>query len=157
MPPILKAGRFFYPSMQFLIVFKANKLKDAIHRPDAYVLEAPFNSMKSEVGTFMIAHVMKFLINVDRLLEESDMTFNSELFIKNIREPVFIMHAEDDGVIPFELGKQLYHIAMNHSCDVTFFPFEGSLHLGHDYIYKADSFTKIVGDIVSKVNQCEKA
>ena len=117
------------------------------------MLEAPFNSMVSEVGTFMLSKVAKNVIDVDKLLEESDMTFNSELFIQDIKEPVFIMHAEDDNIIPFELGKQLFQVALKNSCNVKFFPLEKKLKLGHDNIYKANSFNDIVREIVSNVNE----
>jgi len=135
----------------------ANELRGVNYRPDAYVLEAPFNSMISEVGTFLIAKGAKFLIDVDKLLEESDMTFNSESFIQDIKEPVFIMHAEDDNIIPFELGKELFQVALKHSCNAKFFPLGKNLHLGHDNIYKADSFNDIVREIVSTVNAHKKA
>ena len=137
--------------------FTANELRGVNYRPDAYVLEAPFNSMVSEVGTFLIAKVAKYLIDVDKLLEKSDMTFNSELFIQNIKEPVFIMHAEDDNIIPFKLGKQLFQVALKNSCDVKFFPFNKNLHLGHDNIYQADSFNDVVREIVSIVEKHIKA
>ena len=146
--------------LRFNVIFAwctANELRGVNYRPDAYVLEAPFNSMVSEVGTFLLAKVANFLIDVDKLLEESDMTFNSELFIQHIKEPVFIMHAEDDNIIPFELGKQLFQVALKNSCNVKFFPLPKKLHLGHDNIYKADSFNGIVTEIVAIVKEHKKA
>ena len=122
-------------------------------RPDGYMLEAPFNNMKDEVGTFIIAKGFKVCLDVDKILEKSDLTFNSEHFIQHIKEPVFIMHAKDDKIIPYELGRQLYNVAMNCSCNVKFFPFEKNLHLGHDYIHKAECFEDIVTEVVSSIKK----
>ena len=107
--------------------------------------------MKDEVGTFLIAKAAKLIIDVNKLIEKADLTFNSESFIEHIQEPLFIMHAKDDKIIPYELGRQLYQVAITKSCDVKFFPFEKSLRLGHDNIYMADSFSDIVQEIISMV------
>ena len=109
--------------------------------------------MKDEVGTFLIAKGFKLCLNVDKILEKADLTFNSELFLQKITEPIFIMHAKDDGIIPYQLGRQLYQVAVNNSCNVKFFPFEKNLHLGHDYIYKAELFDDVVKEVVSSVNE----
>jgi len=133
--------------------FSANGVSGACVRPDGYVLEAPFNKMKDEVGTFLVAKGFKVCIDVNSILEKSDLTFNSEHFIQHIKEPIFIMHAKDDKIIPYELGRQLYHVAMKSSCKVKFFPFEKILHLGHDYIYKAEFFEDVVKEVVSSVKK----
>lgn len=131
----------------------ANEVREACARPDGYVLEAPFNKMKDEVGTFLMAKGVKVCLDVDKIIEKSDLTFDSEHFIQHIKEPVFIMHAKDDKIIPYELGRQLYHVAMNSSCKVKFFSFEKNLHLGHDYIYKAEFFGDVVKEVVSSVKE----
>ena len=115
------------------------------------MLEAPFNSMKAEVGTFWLAKLFKHILDVDKLIEDSDLSFNSELWIKSLEEPVFILHAKDDNVINFELGKRLFQVALEHSVRVKFFPFEKTLGLRHDDIYKADSFNAIIDEIVSTI------
>ena len=130
---------------------KAYELRETIDRPDGFVLEAPFNSMKAEGGTFWLAKVFKHILDVDKLIEDSDLEFNSELWIKSLKEPVFILHAKDDNVINFELGKRLFQVALEHSVRVKFFPFEKNLRLRHDDIYKADSFNVIIDEITSVI------
>ena len=109
--------------------------------------------MKDEVGTFLVAKGFKLLLNVDKIIENSNLTFNSADFIQQIKKPLFIMHAKDDNIIPYELGRQLYQIAENNSCNVKLFSFEKNLQLSHDYIYKADTFEDMINEIVKTVNE----
>ena len=59
--------------------------------------------MVDEVESFAIAKPFKYLINIQTIIENIDLAFDNETLIKNIKEPIFIMHAEDDGIIPFRL------------------------------------------------------
>lgn len=131
----------------------ANDVLQEKWRPDAYVLEAPFNKMVDEVESFAIAKPFKYLINIQTIIENIDLAFDNETLIKNIKEPIFIMHAEDDGIIPFRLGKRLFDVAETNSCNARFFPFEKCLHLGHDNIYSADQFQEVVKVIINTVKE----
>ena len=133
--------------------FLASELKKLSDRPDGYVLEAPFNTMKDEVATFWIAKVFKLLIDVDKLIEKSCLTFNSEKFVQSIKEPISILHAQDDWVIPYKLGKRVYEAASKENSNAKFYSFEKNLHLGHDDIYKANKFDEVVKEIVSNVKE----
>ena len=131
----------------------SNDLKESQERPDAYVLESPFSSMKDEVGTFQAAKGLNLLMDVNKLIEDSDLSFDSANVIQHIKEPIAILHAKDDKIVPFELGEKLYQAALNHSCNVQFFPFEACLGLGHENIYKAESFQDVVKEIISSLNK----
>ena len=131
----------------------ASELKEAVDGPDGFVLEAPFTSMREEVSTFKIAKVFNYFINVDKLIIDSDLSFDNEHWIKDVKTPLFILHSEDDGVIPFELGRKLYEIALKHSVKVKFYPFARKCGFGHDNIYKCDTLSSIMGEIVSIVHE----
>ena len=133
----------------------ADKLKESPEKPDAYVLEAPFSSMEDEVGTFQAAKGLGLVMDVNKLIKDSDLAFDSASFIKDIKEPISILHAKDDKIVPYELGEKLYQIALNNSCNVRFFPFENSLGLGHENIYKAKSFGDVVKEILSNLNESQ--
>ena len=109
--------------------------------------------MKDEVATFLVAKAFKLLLDVDKLIEKASLTFDSEKFIETIKEPISILHAEDDGVIPYELGRKLYEISAKENSKTKFFSFEDNLHLGHDDIYKANTFDEVVKEIVMSVKQ----
>ena len=131
----------------------ASELKKLPDRPDGYVLEAPFNTMKDEVATFWIAKVFKLLLDVDKLIDKSLLSFNSEKFVQSIKEPISILHAQDDWVIPYKLGKTLYEAASKENYKAKFHSFEKNLHLGHDDIYKANTFDEVVKEIVLNVKE----
>ena len=122
-------------------------------RPDGYVLEAPFSTMKDEVATFWVAKAFKLLLDVDKLIEKADLAFNSEKYIQVVNAPIFLLHAKDDGIIPYDLGRRLYEIVAKENCISKFYSFEKNLHLGHDDIYKANSFDDRVKEIVLHIKK----
>ena len=126
-------------------------LRESTESPDAYVLESPFSSMQDEVGTFQAAKGLSLLMDVNKLIKDSDLAFDSASVIQHIKEPIAILHAKDDKVVPFELGEKLYTTALSNGCNVIFFPFEYDLRLGHENICKAESFLDIVKQIMSMV------
>ena len=133
----------------------ADKLKESPKKPDAYVLEAPFSSMEDEVATFQAAKGLGLVMDVNKLIKDSDLAFDSANFIKDIKEPISILHAKDDKIVPYELGEKLYQIALNNSCNVRFFPFEKCFGLGHENIYKAKSFGDVVKEILANLNESQ--
>lgn len=40
-------------------------------------------------------------------MQENNLTFKSDEHIKNIKSPILILHAEDDKVVPAELGRKV--------------------------------------------------
>jgi len=132
----------------------AYNLKESNERPHAYVLESPFSSMEDEVGTFQAAKGLKLVMDVNKLIKDSDLTFDSTAFISHIKEPIAILHAKGDWVVPYKLGEKLYTTALNNSCNVRFFDFEYHLGLGHENIYKAESFDDILKQIMLMLKNC---
>ncbi len=72
--------------------------------------------------------------------------------IRLSQEPIFILHAEDDRVIPHELAQKLYD-ASKDRCDVSFRSFEGSLGLGHNNLHRHVDFAQIVKNVIDKVEK----
>ena len=125
----------------------------SILKPKGYILEAPFNCMKDEVESFKASKILTFLgLKVESILNQSDMSFDSALWLPQIKEPVLILHAKDDEVIPFDLAEQLYKNTKEVKDNIEFVPFEADLRLRHDGIYKAIAENpKIVTDFVNKI------
>ena len=64
--------------------------------------------MRDEVAAFrLLSSAARVFIDVDRLLSEADLEFDSQANLSSVREPVLILHAEDDPIVPHELGKWL--------------------------------------------------
>ena len=122
-------------------------------KPKGYILEAPFNCMKDEVESFKASRILTMLgMKVESILDGSDMLFDNALWLPQIQEPILILHAKDDEVIPFELAKRLFENTKIQKENIEFIPFEANLQLRHDGIFKAiKTNLAIVTDFVQKV------
>lgn len=76
--------------------------------PLAVVLESPFNNMDAEIRSHPMSRLFRnlpwFDYTIARPLYSNHLRFESDEHIAEFRQPVMILHAEDDLVIPFELG-----------------------------------------------------
>ena len=80
------------------------------------------------------------------------MSFDTTLWLPQIQEPVMILHARDDQVIPFALAQELFENTKKQKENVEFFPFDADLKLKHDGIFEAiEQNPNIVTDFVEKV------
>lgn len=122
-------------------------------KPKGYILEAPFNCMKDEVESFKASKILTMLgMKVESILDGSDMLFDNALWLPQIQEPILILHAKDDEVIPFELAERLFENTKIQKENIEFIPFEANLQLRHDGIFKAiKTNLAIVTDFVQKV------
>ena len=127
-------------------------------RPVGYVLEAPFDTMESitshiiENGAGLLGWTMgtigkiaiKFFITIGDMLEKIDLKFNNEKCLLDVKENVIILHAEDDAIVPFKLGKKLYLNSLTTSENRQFFAFEKEHKLGHHKIYKYNNLSHVM-------------
>ena len=71
-------------------------------------------------------------------LEANDISFVTDQRISVIDCPIMILHAEDDAVVPFKLGRALYETALQtrgEDCRaIQFEAFSAELCYGHKYI-----------------------
>ena len=127
-------------------------------KPKGYILEAPFNCMRDEVETFKSFKILTFLGGIaglgataENLLEQADLLFDNALWIPQIEQPVMIVHAKDDDIIPFDLAQKLFNQVKEKKENVDFVPFDSNLHLGHNRIFKARAqFDRIVLNFIQK-------
>jgi len=84
--------------------------------PTNLILESPFTSIGEEVKHHMLAALWRYMPFFDDLfvhpLKENDFGFESDRNIANIYIPILILHAVDDPVVPYFLGKKLYNIGI---------------------------------------------
>ena len=126
-------------------------------RPKGYVLESPFDSMYSisrylkENGSGMFGWVIgvinwifDYFIDTKRLLKERDLLFDSVTSSEEINEKVVILHAKDDAIVPFQLGKNLHQKRLESSKAVECFLFEAEHGLGHDDIWKYKELQNVI-------------
>ena len=109
----------------------------AAARPVAgIVLEAPLTS------TIDVARSTYFWLPIRLLITD---TYDNERNIRSVTAPVLILHGEQDGVIPVEMGRRVFHAA-NEPKRIEVFP-QGTHDdlFGHGAWEKARSFVDALG------------
>ena len=107
--------------------------------PSGLVLESPFNNIYDEVRNHPMCWVWSKMPWFDWFfttsLADSDVAFVTDQRISVIDCPVLILHAEDDAVVPFKLGRALYDTAVQSRDEtwgqVQFIDFSSELGYGH--------------------------
>ncbi|KAK7142498.1 hypothetical protein R3I94_011993 [Phoxinus phoxinus] len=125
--------------------------------PDSLILESPFTNIREEAKSHPFSMVYRYLPGFDWFFLDSisanDIRFASDENVKHISCPVLILHAEDDTVVPFQLGKKLYDLAAQSKSlnghKVQFIPFSSSLGYRHKFIYKSPQLPNILSDFLS--------
>ncbi|XP_055705023.1 lysophosphatidylserine lipase ABHD12 isoform X2 [Phlebotomus papatasi] len=126
--------------------------KMGIPAPPAVVLESPFNNIRDEIREHPFSkfyrHLPWFDFTISEPMYRNSLRFESDVHIGEFPQPVLILHAEDDLVVPFKLGYKLYRRALDVRKKawgmVEFHRFEGSSHYGHKYICRAPNLPEIV-------------
>lgn len=119
---------------------------------DGLILESPFNNLRDAALHHPLSLPFRFLPWFEWTFIESfkdaGIDFNTDENIKNIDEPVLILHAEDDHIIPFECGRKLHESTLqskNGDTDkVHFKTFERKLGYRHNDIYRAPELPNII-------------
>ncbi|XP_037776504.1 lysophosphatidylserine lipase ABHD12-like [Penaeus monodon] len=124
--------------------------------PQGLILQSPFNNLFSEIRVHSFGKLLTFLPyfnwSILEPLRKSGVVFDNEKHIANIPIPIWILHAQDDGVVPITLGLELYSAAMRSRSkkapEVRFFDFEDHYGYGHNYIHKSDDLPMILREFV---------
>lgn len=79
--------------------------------PRALVLESPFNNIRDEVREHPFSKLFRslpwFNYTIVDPMYENGLRFESDKHIGAFPQPVMILHAEDDLVVPFKLGHKV--------------------------------------------------
>ncbi|NXK65518.1 AB12B protein, partial [Sylvietta virens] len=107
----------------------------------AVVLESPYTNIREAGAKIHITKIYRQFPGFEYLILDSmaraGLFFPSDENVKVLGCPLLILHAEDDGVLPPELGRKLYETAREAYKDkskVKFVTFPKELDLGHDFI-----------------------
>uniref|UniRef100_A0A3Q4GZD3 Lysophosphatidylserine lipase ABHD12 n=1 Tax=Neolamprologus brichardi TaxID=32507 RepID=A0A3Q4GZD3_NEOBR len=108
----------------------------------------------SESG--MTSDVYRYLPGFDWFfldaITANNIRFTSDENMNHISCPVLILHAEDDSVVPFHLGKKLYSLASQSKSlsghKVQFVPFPAALAYKHKFIYRSPELPNILSDFL---------
>lgn len=122
--------------------------------PGALMLESPFTNIREEAKSHPFSLIYRYLPGFDWFfldpITESGIIFPNDENVQHITCPLLILHAEDDAVIPFHLGRKLYDIAASSrsSRKVRFIPFHKDLGYRHKYIYKSPELSQILREFL---------
>lgn len=99
------------------------KLKQLnIFGPRVIVLESPFNNIRDEVREHPFSrffrHLPWFDFTIVDPMFENNLRFQSDKHIATFPQPIMILHAEDDIVVPYKLG---HKVRMNFFSGLNFF------------------------------------
>lgn len=118
------------------------------------VIQCCFSSFLSLSLTLwqLFRHLPWFETTILKPIYDNGFRFESDQHISEFRAPVMIMHAENDRVIPYELGYQLYRSAIETRGKswgpAEFHRFEGKY--GHKFIVKAKSFAATIDQFIRR-------
>ncbi|XP_046401191.1 lysophosphatidylserine lipase ABHD12 isoform X3 [Ischnura elegans] len=125
--------------------------------PKALVLESPFNNLRDEIQDHPLAQFFTWMPWFSAFfldpVKQNGLVFETDVHVKSIPIPIIILHAEDDAVVPYKLGRKLYHTAVlsRSPADppVMFAKFDGSHGFGHKYICRSPELPSIVSKFFS--------
>lgn len=126
--------------------------------PKGLILESPFNNIYDEIKKHPMSYPWRKMPAFDWIftgnLAKNDVGFASDAVISNIHIPIIIFHAEDDLVVPYELGQKLYETALEkrpkNFKPIQFVPFSYVHGYGHKYIYAAPEMPEMIEDFVNR-------
>ncbi|XP_054443431.1 lysophosphatidylserine lipase ABHD12 isoform X1 [Pteronotus mesoamericanus] len=126
--------------------------------PDALILESPFTNIREEAKSHPFSVIYRYFPGFDWFfldpITSSGIKFANDENVKHISCSLLILHAEDDPVVPFELGRKLYNIAAPsrsfRDFKVQFIPFHSDLGYRHKYIYKSPELPRILREFLGK-------
>nr|XP_054759028.1 lysophosphatidylserine lipase ABHD12-like isoform X1 [Lytechinus pictus] len=124
--------------------------------PTGLVLEAPFNNLLDEV----MRHPFGMPWNIlpysrgyfDQAFNSTAPYFQSDVNIEHVTCPILILHAEDDWIVPHDLGRKLYDIAVEKrpaSADpIQMVSFHSEEGCGHKNIAYSSKLPSILSDFI---------
>ncbi|XP_017014500.3 lysophosphatidylserine lipase ABHD12 isoform X1 [Drosophila takahashii] len=124
--------------------------------PRGVILESPFTNIRDEIRMHPFAKLFKnlpwFDFTISRPMYSNMLRFESDVHVQEFHQPIMIIHAEDDVVVPFHLGYRLYRIALDGRSrawgPVEFHRFKASLKYGHKYLCRAPELPGLIQTFV---------
>ncbi|KAK7103558.1 lysophosphatidylserine lipase ABHD12-like [Littorina saxatilis] len=136
----------------------SRKLCDEGDPPLGLILESPFNNIVDAAiqhpFAFPFANIPGFKSFLRDSAMEHNIHFSSDKSITRVTSHIMILHAEDDRIVPYDLGEKLYQVAKSsrssHTKDVKLVNFDSRYGYGHKNIYKAPELKEIVTEFLAK-------
>jgi len=141
-----------------VLVHTMYEYKDNPIQPQGIVLEAGFNNMLAELEVHPLTTLYQWIPGFQDFMVNKfttmDLLFESDKYIQDIKLQLLILHAKDDGVIPTDLGIQLYESAVKKrnisSNSVKLVLFSKRFGFGHKSIILSEDLYDIISKFFTK-------
>ncbi|XP_050529428.1 lysophosphatidylserine lipase ABHD12-like isoform X2 [Daktulosphaira vitifoliae] len=106
------------------------------------ILDAPFSKLSEAIEEFPLAKLYNFLPWFGYFfvypIAENGFVFNTEENLKYTKMPILILHAHDDIIVPYKLGKKLFDHLSKYRVNSTteLISYDSKLKYSHFFIYK---------------------
>lgn len=136
----------------------AKKLNEAGEHFSGLILESPFNNFIEAASNHPLTIPFRVMPWFSWVFIEgikmNNILFASDENIAGVTAKTLILHAEDDGIVPYMLGRKLYNAALQtKKGGVEFVSFDGHLNYGHKHIHKAPDLPDIIRNFTSLVTE----
>lgn len=94
--------------------------------------------------SFLLEMILKHSFNVRQISMVTDEN------IAKVKEPILLLHAEDDDIIPFYHGVKLFNIVTRseHHSKHTFIQLKSHHKYSHNFVYKCDKLYPMIRDFI---------
>lgn len=131
--------------------------------PIAAVIESGFTSIVEASHNYPLIKLFSFLpyfeyCFVEPLVNNPELNFNSTAQLSTIRCPLLILHAEDDRIVSYDLGKQLYEQAKKFQPEnvgklTEFVSYPAHHGYGHQDIYRDPNLCNKIDNFLKSIKQ----
>lgn len=141
----------------------AVKIEEEGSAVDALILEAPYTNIAEAIPEHPRLQLYMFLPGFKNLLwntlENINIEFANDKNLQTLTSPLLIFHAEDDKIVPFRMGQQLYKISLqaqkkfNTDVEVKMISYKADLGYAHSSIYLDPNLSDEVGKFLQNLRR----
>lgn len=141
----------------------AVKVQEQGSAVDALILEAPYTRLGEVVAVHPLTKMYMFLPGFQRLLwsvlDMNHIVFANDKNLEALTSPLLILHAEDDDVVPYRMGRQLYDVSLqaqkkhNSGAKVEMMSYSANLGMSHSSIYLDPDLSHVIRKFLRTARQ----
>lgn len=135
----------------------AKKLNEAGEEFSGLILESPFNNFVEAASNHPFTAPFRVLPWFTWVFIEgikmNNIRFASDENISGVTAKTLVLHATDDGIVPYDLGRKLYDAAVRtKKGSIEFVTFDGVHGYGHKHIHKAPNLPDVIRKFTSNIS-----